>query len=323
MGAGEPTASVMATEARFSSLAEYLYGTAELGWEQEFRQLDRRAGPASVQIASSRVTQLIKVEYSNLTHQRILPPVGCLNFGILACEQAPIKLGTKEVSANSLMYFDCDHGLDAVVQPGFCGHTLSFDKEHLCELAQRHELSLPDGKPCPSTSARNSGASRAREIRALIEEAFVLSRHPKKASLALETMQFTLPRLILQSWYDTDEPRADRLGNRSRALGTALEYINSHPHQAISVEQLCLVSASSMSTLERAFKDRFGISPKRYLVASRLCGAREALLNPEDRRTITEIAFDWSFWHMGKFACDYKRMFGQLPSETHCQHRAA
>lgn len=323
MGAGEPTASVMAMETRFASLSEYLAGTAELGWEQEFRQLDRGSGPASVKIVASKVTQLIRVEYSNLTHQRILPPAGCLNFGILACEQAPIKLGAKEVSADSLMYFDREHGLDAVVQPGFCAHTLSFDKEHLCDLAQRHELPIPDGKPCLSTSARNSGVARASEIRELIREAFVLARFRKTAPLANEAMQFTLPRLVLQSWYDTAEPSAGRPGNRSRALSIALDYIDSHAQQAISVEQLCLVSASSISTLERAFKDQFGVSPKRYLVASRLCGSHRALLNRDDHRTVTEIAFDWSFWHMGKFASDYKKMFGQLPSETHYQRRVA
>jgi AraC-like DNA-binding protein len=31
---------------------------------------------------------------------------------------------------------------------------------------------------------------------------------------------------------------------------------------------------------------------------------------------ITEAAAEWGFWHMGKFAADYRRQFGELPSET-------
>ena len=32
--------------------------------------------------------------------------------------------------------------------------------------------------------------------------------------------------------------------------------------------------------------------------------------------TITDIAKRWGFWHMGQFAADYKKQFGELPSET-------
>jgi AraC family transcriptional regulator, ethanolamine operon transcriptional activator len=32
--------------------------------------------------------------------------------------------------------------------------------------------------------------------------------------------------------------------------------------------------------------------------------------------TIGDIANTWGFWHMGQFAADYRRQFGELPSET-------
>jgi AraC family ethanolamine operon transcriptional activator len=31
---------------------------------------------------------------------------------------------------------------------------------------------------------------------------------------------------------------------------------------------------------------------------------------------INEIANRWGFWHMSQFAADYRRFFGELPSET-------
>jgi len=39
------------------------------------------------------------------------------------------------------------------------------------------------------------------------------------------------------------------------------------------------------------------------------------LAAPADTK-ITEVANDWGFWHLGRFASDYKRMFGELPSDT-------
>ena len=312
----EPTASVASMQAQFSSIAEYLDATAKIGWDQQFRQLDRQNGPASIKLAASKKTQLTRVQYSNLIHQQITPPKDCINFGILAQSQAPLKLGKSEVQAESLMHFGTDSGLDAVVQAGFHAYTLSFSKDHLLEMAERHELALPDNGLGLSTSASEIGTMRTHEIRQLIKETIAFSAHPQAIHTVLEAMESTLPLLILQSWYDTSCPLVERLGNRPRILGKALAYIDSHPKQAVSVEQLCLISASSISTLERAFKEQFGVSPKRYLVATRLSGAHRALLDRNDTRSITDIAFDWSFWHMGKFASDYKIMFGQVPSQT-------
>jgi AraC family ethanolamine operon transcriptional activator len=34
-----------------------------------------------------------------------------------------------------------------------------------------------------------------------------------------------------------------------------------------------------------------------------------------DGKRISDVANDWGFWHMGQFAADYKKLFGELPSE--------
>ena len=33
-------------------------------------------------------------------------------------------------------------------------------------------------------------------------------------------------------------------------------------------------------------------------------------------QAIIDAASRWGFWHMGQFAADYRRKFGELPSET-------
>ncbi len=312
----QPTTPIATMKTQSPSLEEYIAATAQLGWEQELRQLDHATGPTKIQVSASNRAQIISVQYSNHIHQQIMPPEDCINFGILAKSQTPLRLENCEVSSESLMHFDRDYGLDAVVNPGFHAYTFSFAKDHLCELAEQHELPVPDGRLRPTSSARVIGSARTKEIRNLVEEVMLSPAHAEATQVTLQAMESTLPILVLQNWYGSTEPPIQPLANRTRALRKAIEYINTHPQQAVSVEQLCLVSASSFSTLERAFKNQFGLSPKRYLMASRLCGARHALLDRNDHRSITEIAYDWSFWHLGKFACDYKKMFGELPSQT-------
>jgi len=100
------------------------------------------------------------------------------------------------------------------------------------------------------------------------------------------------------------------------ALVRARAYIEEHVRENVLVLDLCREARVSLRTLEYAFLDHYGIGPKTYLVTRRLHGARRALCKSDPRVGITDVANSWGFWHMGQFAVDYRRQFGELPSET-------
>ena len=66
----------------------------------------------------------------------------------------------------------------------------------------------------------------------------------------------------------------------------------------------------------RAFRDYFGVSAKRYLIALRLNGVKNHLPSPEESIVVGDGATQWGTGHLSKFASDYKRMFGELPFAT-------
>jgi len=45
-------------------------------------------------------------------------------------------------------------------------------------------------------------------------------------------------------------------------------------------------------------------------------GVRRDLQRADPSEKIADVANRWGFWHMGQFAADYRRQFGELPSET-------
>jgi AraC family ethanolamine operon transcriptional activator len=73
----------------------------------------------------------------------------------------------------------------------------------------------------------------------------------------------------------------------------------------------------SERTLQYAFRDRFGLTPAAFIKARRLA-AVSAMLKRADAElaTVGDIAAQFGFWHSGQFAADYKRAFGELPSDT-------
>ena len=69
--------------------------------------------------------------------------------------------------------------------------------------------------------------------------------------------------------------------------------------------------------MTRAFHRFLGMGPGNYLRQRRLSAARHELLTaPLRAETVTEVAFRWGFWHLSRFAREYRSMFGESPSET-------
>lgn len=84
-----------------------------------------------------------------------------------------------------------------------------------------------------------------------------------------------------------------------------------------TVDDLCRIADTSRRTLEYSFSDYFGTSPKRFIKALKLNAARNDLLTGSyGSEQVVEIASGWGFTHMGQFSADYRRMFGEKPSET-------
>lgn len=84
-----------------------------------------------------------------------------------------------------------------------------------------------------------------------------------------------------------------------------------------SVGELATKLGISQRWLRDAFQLAVGISPKRYLTAYGMRGARRDLVTDiPDQSSVTNIALKWGFWHLSRFTEVYRGYYGEHPSQT-------
>lgn len=98
-------------------------------------------------------------------------------------------------------------------------------------------------------------------------------------------------------------------------LNHAEEFICDNLHRPITRDQLAKVSCRSIRSLSRAFEKKHGIGPMAFIKQRRLDAAYLDLLGAKPETTsVSQIAFSYGFAHVGKFAMEYGKIFGQSPS---------
>jgi len=108
-----------------------------------------------------------------------------------------------------------------------------------------------------------------------------------------------------------------------RNVKRAIDFIEAHLHQPITLADITRASGVPRRTLLQHFKDHRGISPMRYLRDARFARARDALIRADKDESVTQIAMSWGFGHLGRFAIDYRKRFGETPSRTHRRGRGS
>jgi AraC-like DNA-binding protein len=95
------------------------------------------------------------------------------------------------------------------------------------------------------------------------------------------------------------------------------EYIEANWQKPITIEILAAETNASARSIFQSFKVSRGYSPMAFARHVRLCKAKAMLSKPDRAPTsVTEVAYTCGFSNLGSFAREYRRMFGELPSET-------
>jgi len=100
-----------------------------------------------------------------------------------------------------------------------------------------------------------------------------------------------------------------------RGVLRAARFIDAHLEEPLSIDAVATAAGISGRTLHQHFRDR-GLSPMRYVRERRFSRVREALLAADAAENVTAIATNCGFSHLGRFAVEYRKRYGETPSQT-------
>jgi AraC-like DNA-binding protein len=101
-----------------------------------------------------------------------------------------------------------------------------------------------------------------------------------------------------------------------RHVKRAEEFMRANAQHALTLEQIAQAAGCSIRSLSEGFHKARGTTPMNFLRQVRLEAVRRDLQQGGGRSTVAEVAMRWGFSHLGRFATDYRRCFGELPSDT-------
>src|SRR5439155_5728079 len=124
--------------------------------------------------------------------------------------------------------------------------------------------------------------------------------------------------------------KADRNSERSRDpaefpdappglpadLTRTLGWLRSHLSEPVQLDLLAQIAGVRPRTLETHFKMFLGTTPLGWVRRMRLMRARHELLHSDPPASVTDIALANGFSQLGRFAGQYRSLFGELPSAT-------
>lgn len=130
--------------------------------------------------------------------------------------------------------------------------------------------------------------------------------------------QETLAALVLALPHNLADAVPDQAGTGPVPyyVRRAEAYMRAHLTDEVGIDDLVRVAGVSRRSLHAGFRRFRATTPLGLFKMLRLEAARQALLRVgEEPVTVTGVATTYGFFHLSKFARDFRETFGELPSE--------
>jgi AraC-like DNA-binding protein len=171
----------------------------------------------------------------------------------------------------------------------------------------------------PLPFALSDRSTTFRTVELLFLEADEKSQHAFITRPALETLFVTK---LLDKFPNNAAGSTPASTLHDHFFDSVDRFIDAHIEEDISAADLGNLCNVSVRTLYERFALYKGVTPTVYVKDRKLRKVFDRLSHDTQVRSVSEIAFDYGFTHLGRFSAEFRAMFGELPSDTLRRTRA-
>jgi AraC family transcriptional regulator, ethanolamine operon transcriptional activator len=284
-------------------------------WDLDFQPLGGPCvGTSTAQLTQFQVAgvEFGRARISVNLEQRGSAPPGAVTFVVLENSMRRLWWRGHDVDSSHILVFPVGSELYSLSGGDFHIYTVSVSPEDCEAIFDAHKLKGQSLAALPQTFRPDIG------VLATLRTSLRLITKLASPPSAFEGQVIT-DRLV-SAWAQAGGAPVENkfLGSRRlQLMRQILERFENDDWIDLTPRKLCADMNISERTLQYVFKDRFGMSPAKFLKARRLAAVRYALeCSDNGTPTVANVAVRHHFQHTGQFAADYWRAFGELPSDT-------
>lgn len=301
----------------FSSFDEFEQATK--GWDLNIKKLDRgNYSGGLLQILNEKII-ISDVNIGSKLEMNGAPMLGYKSFGVPKINVAPFYWRYNDLSDKTIQIYRPGSELFMINKYEMGAIDVAIEEGHFNNLCSELKYGNVQNIILKNEFIK-CDLNLLRELQNRLAQLSIMVRkmEPKNHHFFNNEVNYEIPILLIKTLASVNPiSKIDDSFARTKAIKKVFELVEESPLEFHSLSKLSKATNVSERTLQYSFKEKFGISPTRFVKNIKLNIVYRALKKrPSNDVAINDIANQYGFWHMGQFAKDYKLMFGELPSET-------
>lgn len=286
------------------------------GWLHETIQLSSGPGVGEHRFIETNALRLDASNWSTGVLVRGAGASGAVCFGLVDGDPAAIRFQGRTLAPAQIPLVQSDVEFEYAAPEPTAALVLTIDKD----VFDRHAQALwrTDLTPTAAYTLPLAGMEHGWAVVKLLKSTLhnlsgepALLASPRVADLVTDNI---LTTLLAGS---PAEPMRVIVPHRHHLAREAAAALRAETDPPVSIKSLCEQLRISWRALDQGFWELYGVSPKTYLRISRLHHVRRQLAAADPALTnVTAVAVSWGFFQLGRFAVEYRRLFGEKPSDT-------
>lgn len=292
----------------------------------EVHQLDAGSFKGVCTTLSAGSIHLVHEQQNRLVHKSGMLPRNACTVSMSLSNDPAMRFSHLHAPGSSQVFFlPGETEFDIQVPGGTDTLYICLDQDKLTAGARVLDKRFWEQAPDGLSSFNNIGAGKlAADFLALLDSPQRLAVDRQESLLSPQVETLLLDSVLLALANSTcmqpgDIPAYQARRRAHRRVSAAREFMEAslQAGRVPSLVDICAHTGASVRSLQYAFHDVMQLTPVAYLRILRLNKVRRQLQSASTADiTVTRVATNWGFAHLGEFARDYRRLFSELPSDS-------